>query len=150
MADGSPEPNITWSVISCSHYWSGWVFKRRVKCNDETPRCSHSQPSSTFSVVQVQRWLRSADGPVEPQIPPSYPSHWEPLLPQGDAEQEGGGELENEEGNMCLCFCLCFYVIEKEDVSSVFMFLCYQEEGFESENEEDDSAKDVFMFSCQA
>ena len=32
----------------------------------------------------------------------------------------------------------------------LFMLLCYQEEGCESENEEDDSAKDVFMFSCQA
>ena len=57
---------------------------------------------------QVQRWLRSADGPVESQIPPSDPSHWQPLLPQGDAEQEGGCELENEEDDdeqkMCLCF----------------------------------------------
>ena len=54
----------------------------------------------------------------------------------------------------CLCFCLCFCVIKKKGVSWVFMFLfmflCYQEEGCESENEEDDSAKDVFMFSCQA
>ena len=60
------------------------------------------------SLFQVQRWLRSADGSVESQIPPSDPSHWQPLLPQGDAEQEGGCELENEEDDdeqkMCLCF----------------------------------------------
>ena len=67
--------------------------------------------------MQVQRWLRSADGSVEPQIPPSYPAHGQPLLPQGDAEQEGGGQLENEEEKMCFCFHVCFYVIEKEDVS---------------------------------
>ena len=66
---------------------------------------------------QVQRRVRSIDGALKSKISSSHPAHWELVLPQGDAEQEGGGELlvekdeEEEEEEvkeaqqkMCLCF----------------------------------------------
>ena len=57
---------------------------------------------------QVQRRVRSIDGALKSKISSSHPAHWELVLPQGDAEQEGGCELENEEDDdeqkMCLCF----------------------------------------------
>ena len=63
---------------------------------------------------QVQRRVRSIDGALKSKISSSHPAHWELVLPQGDAEQEGGGELlvekdedeEEEEAQqkMCLCF----------------------------------------------
>ena len=43
--------------------------------------------------LQVQRWLRSADSSLEPEIPSSYSSHRQLVLPQSDAEQEGGCKL---------------------------------------------------------
>ena len=43
--------------------------------------------------LQVQRWLRGADSSLKPEIPSSYSSHWELVLPQSDAEQEGGCKL---------------------------------------------------------
>ena len=42
---------------------------------------------------QVQRRVRSIDGALKSKISSSHPAHWELVLPQGDAEQEGGGEL---------------------------------------------------------
>ena len=65
-------------------------------------------------LLQVQRRVRSIDGALKSKISSSHPAHWELVLPQGDAEQEGGGELlvekdedeEEEEAQqkMCLCF----------------------------------------------
>ena len=64
---------------------------------------------------QVQRRVRSIDGALKSKISSSHSPHWELVLPQGDAEQEGGGEL----------------LVEKDEDGG-------------------SSAKDVFMFSCQA
>ena len=65
---------------------------------------------------QVQRRVRSIDGALKSKISSSHPAHWELVLPQGDAEQEGGGELlvekeeEEEEEEAQQKMCLCFLV----------------------------------------
>ena len=64
---------------------------------------------------QVQRRVRSIDGALKSKISSSHPAHRELVLPQGDAEQEGGGELlvekdEEEEEEAQQKMCLCFLV----------------------------------------
>ena len=66
-------------------------------------------------LLQVQRRVRSIDGALKSKISSSHPAHWELVLPQGDAEQEGGGELlvekdEEEEEEAQQKMCLCFLV----------------------------------------
>ena len=106
MADGSPEPNITWSVFP--HYLM--FFEDQARSNISWSEVSMvllrggwwlfhwGSNTCTEHVLkqfdtQVQRWLRSVDCSVKSEISPSDPSHWQSLLPQGDAEQEGGCKL---------------------------------------------------------